>query len=40
MRHKNDCLALKRTANAIAEYMVADLIVYGAQGIIQQINIS
>jgi len=40
MRHKNDCLALKCTANAITEYVIADLIVYGAQRIIQQIDIS
>lgn len=35
MRYEKDCLSLKRTANSFIEYVIADLIVYGTQGIIQ-----
>ena len=35
VRYGKDCLALKHTANSFIEYVIADLIVYGTQGIIQ-----
>ena len=40
MGDENDRLVLKGTTNAVIEHVVAYVAVYGAQRIVQQVNIS